>query len=194
MCAVLGVGPTANVMIIFCIVEGVFYMAQWEEYHTGTLNWSNGYMGVTESQLIQMGLFVVTACFGEECWTFLLFGYEACKNNSGTVYEGMMVRYDVLQTCLSGARLVCFFLCVPSTPFFAAAALDLRPRSVVDRRDGDGAADRGVRECHRPAGDGVGADPARRGDGVLQRPEGVGQPAGAPARGREGPQDGKTDR
>ena len=65
MCATLGVGPTANVMTIFCIVEGVFYMAQWEEYHTGTLQWSNGYMGVTESQLIQMGLFVVTACFGE---------------------------------------------------------------------------------------------------------------------------------
>lgn len=67
MCAILGTGPTANVMTIFCIVEGVFYMAQWEEYHTGTLQWSNGYMGVTESQLIQMGLFVVTGCFGEPC-------------------------------------------------------------------------------------------------------------------------------
>lgn len=65
MCAILGTGPTANAMIIFCIVEGVFYMAQWEEYHTGTLQWSNGYIGVTESQLIQMGLFVVTACVGE---------------------------------------------------------------------------------------------------------------------------------
>lgn len=65
MCATLEVGPTPNVMILFCIVEGVFYMAQWEEYHTGTLNWSNGYMGVTESQVIQMGLFVVSAFFGE---------------------------------------------------------------------------------------------------------------------------------
>ncbi len=66
MCATLGVGPAPEAMILFCQVEGVFYMAQWEEYHTGTLNWSNGYMGVTESQLIQMGLFVITACFGEE--------------------------------------------------------------------------------------------------------------------------------
>eukprot|EP00903_Cladosiphon_okamuranus_P014879 g13778.t1 len=69
MCAILGVGPTGNVMTIFCIVEGVFYMAQWEEYHTGTLQWSNGYMGVTESQLIQMGVFVVTACFGQGVWS-----------------------------------------------------------------------------------------------------------------------------
>lgn len=66
MCATLGVGPTPEAMVLFCQVEGVFYMAQWEEYHTGTLNWSNGYMGVTESQLIQMGLFVITACFGEK--------------------------------------------------------------------------------------------------------------------------------
>eukprot|EP00752_Nemacystus_decipiens_P011747 g10424.t1 len=69
MCAILGVGPTPNVMIIFCIVEGVFYMAQWEEYHTGTLQWSNGYMGVTESQLIQMALFVITAFFGQGVWS-----------------------------------------------------------------------------------------------------------------------------
>ncbi|CAM9893218.1 unnamed protein product [Ectocarpus sp. 6 AP-2014] len=69
MCATLEVGPTPNVMILFCIVEGVFYMAQWEEYHTGTLNWSNGYMGVTESQVIQMGLFVVSAFFGQGIWS-----------------------------------------------------------------------------------------------------------------------------
>ncbi|CAM9870557.1 unnamed protein product [Pylaiella littoralis] len=72
MCATLGTGPTPSAMVIFCIVEGVFYMAQWEEYHTGTLNWSNGYMGVTESQLVQMGLFVVTACFGKGVWSAAL--------------------------------------------------------------------------------------------------------------------------
>ena len=64
MAASLGAGPTANAMMIFYIVEGVFYMAQWEEYHTGTLNWSNGYVGVTESQFLQMGLFLGSACFG----------------------------------------------------------------------------------------------------------------------------------
>lgn len=76
MCATLAVGPTANVMTIFCIVEGVFYMAQWEEYHTGTLQWSNGYMGVTESQLIQMGLFVVTACFGKRTLLYSMYAFK----------------------------------------------------------------------------------------------------------------------
>lgn len=69
MAASLGAGPTANAMVIFYIVEGVFYMAQWEEYHTGTLNWSNGYVGVTESQFLQMGLFLGSACFGKGIWS-----------------------------------------------------------------------------------------------------------------------------
>ena len=64
MAASLGAGPTANAMVIFYVVEGVFYMAQWEEYHTGTLNWSNGFVGVTESQFLQMGLFLGAAVFG----------------------------------------------------------------------------------------------------------------------------------
>lgn len=41
-------------------------MAQWEEYHTGTLNWSNGYVGVTESQFVQMTLFLVSALLGKQ--------------------------------------------------------------------------------------------------------------------------------
>jgi hypothetical protein len=53
-------------MLLFCNIELAFYLAQWEEYHTGTLNWSNGWFGVTESQLTQMLLFVMTGVFGVE--------------------------------------------------------------------------------------------------------------------------------
>jgi hypothetical protein len=53
-------------MLLFCNIELAFYLAQWEEYHTGTLNWSNGWFGVTESQLTQMLLFVLTGIFGVE--------------------------------------------------------------------------------------------------------------------------------
>jgi hypothetical protein len=53
-------------MLLFCNIELAFYLAQWEEYHTGTLNWSNGWFGVTESQLTQMLLFVLTGVFGVE--------------------------------------------------------------------------------------------------------------------------------
>ena len=60
-------------MLLFCNVELAFYLAQWEEYHTGTLNWSNGWFGVTESQLTQMLLFCMTGIFGLKasslfCW------------------------------------------------------------------------------------------------------------------------------
>lgn len=82
MSAALGVGPTSYAMTIFSVVEGVFYMAQWEEYHTGTLNWSNGWVGVTESQLFQMGLFLASALFGE------LDGGEGGRRGGGTAGGG----------------------------------------------------------------------------------------------------------
>lgn len=69
-------------MMIFYIVEGVFYMAQWEEYHTGTLNWSNGYVGVTESQFLQMGLFLGSACFGARVLRFWCRKNEKMKEKN----------------------------------------------------------------------------------------------------------------
>jgi hypothetical protein len=53
-------------MLLFNNIELTFYLAQWEEYHTGTLNWSNGYFGVTESQFAQMIIFLMSAAFGVE--------------------------------------------------------------------------------------------------------------------------------
>ncbi|CAN0260373.1 unnamed protein product, partial [Discosporangium mesarthrocarpum] len=65
MAACLQMGSTWMTTLIFTSVEAVFYAAQWEEYHTGTLNWSNGLFGVTETQYLQIGVLLITALFGE---------------------------------------------------------------------------------------------------------------------------------
>lgn len=65
MSASMGLGASWKTVLVFWTVESVFYMAQWEEYHTGTLNWSNGNFGVTESQFVQMAFFMISAVFGK---------------------------------------------------------------------------------------------------------------------------------
>ncbi|CAN0027755.1 unnamed protein product [Choristocarpus tenellus] len=66
--ASMRMGSSWKTMLVFCMIEGVFYFAQWEEYHTGTLNWSNGLFGVTESQYLQMFILLAAAAFGEDVW------------------------------------------------------------------------------------------------------------------------------
>lgn len=53
-----------------------FYLAQWEEYYTGTL--TLGYVGVTEGQLSAIAIYLTTAYFGVSFWTteLHLFGWK----------------------------------------------------------------------------------------------------------------------
>ncbi|TDH73069.1 uncharacterized protein CCR75_009054 [Bremia lactucae] len=50
-------------------VSIAFYLAQWEEYHTGVMSCGNGYFGVTEGQLTLMAVHLAAALFGSEFWT-----------------------------------------------------------------------------------------------------------------------------
>lgn len=50
-----------------------FFMGQWEEYHTGLMNTNNGYVGITEGQIVQMAILLVTAAHGAEAWDWTLF-------------------------------------------------------------------------------------------------------------------------
>jgi ethanolaminephosphotransferase len=45
-----------------------FFLAQWEEYHTGVLNINNGYFGLTEGQLAQMAMMLSVAILGPQSW------------------------------------------------------------------------------------------------------------------------------
>jgi len=58
----------------------VFYLAQWEEYHTGVLEL--GYLNVTEAQLLVMSAYLWTAYQGPQWWlqTFSVFGYTLQYN------------------------------------------------------------------------------------------------------------------
>lgn len=53
-----------------------FYLAQWEEFYSGKL--VLGYIGVTEAQLISVGLFFTTAYFGPAFWAtpFTILGFQ----------------------------------------------------------------------------------------------------------------------
>ncbi|KAE9023246.1 hypothetical protein PR002_g11758 [Phytophthora rubi] len=46
-----------------------FYLAQWEEYHTGVMSCGNGFFGVTEGQLTLVAVHLLAAVFGAGFWT-----------------------------------------------------------------------------------------------------------------------------
>ncbi|CEG40626.1 cdp-alcohol phosphatidyltransferase [Plasmopara halstedii] len=50
-------------------VSIAFYLAQWEEYHTGVMSCGNGYFGVTEGQLTLVAVHLSAAIFGPSFWT-----------------------------------------------------------------------------------------------------------------------------
>ncbi|KAF1788898.1 Vacuolar protein sorting-associated protein 13, C-terminal [Phytophthora cactorum] len=50
-------------------VSIAFYLAQWEEYHTGVMSCGNGFFGVTEGQLTLVAVHLVAAFFGAGFWT-----------------------------------------------------------------------------------------------------------------------------
>jgi hypothetical protein len=63
-----------NVILNF----NVFFLAQWEEYHTGTLNTNNGYFGLTEGQLAQIAT-MISCAVDRGMWSLVVpgFGMEA---------------------------------------------------------------------------------------------------------------------
>ncbi|DBA04672.1 TPA: hypothetical protein N0F65_012255 [Lagenidium giganteum] len=58
-------------MLSYTVLSSIsisFYMAQWEEYHTGVMSCGNGYFGVTEGQLTLIAIHLITAVFGHGIW------------------------------------------------------------------------------------------------------------------------------
>ena len=60
----LGSHPIVFLLIIMMLVP--FYTTQWEEYFTGTL--VLGYIGVTEGQLVTLGIYLFGALFGTDIY------------------------------------------------------------------------------------------------------------------------------
>ncbi|EWM27687.1 cdp-ethanolamine:dag ethanolamine phosphotransferase [Nannochloropsis gaditana] len=63
----LGDHPWLMLTVLFNIFFA-FFMGQWEEYHTGLMMTNNGYIGVTEGQIVQIIILLVTATFGASFW------------------------------------------------------------------------------------------------------------------------------
>ncbi|CAM9693784.1 unnamed protein product [Chrysoparadoxa australica] len=110
---ILATGPcmkltsSVRVMVLFCNTEVAFYLAQWEEYHTGMLLWSNGYFGVTESQFSQMWLYIMSGLFTEEVWqiklaSLLPAGYKVPLLESGflTIENFILTLFSLITTSM----------------------------------------------------------------------------------------------
>lgn len=67
--AVCQVGPGWLVYVALSSVSITFYLAQWEEYHTGVMSCGNGLYGVTEGQLTVVAAQLLTAVLGPAIWT-----------------------------------------------------------------------------------------------------------------------------
>lgn len=63
----LGDHPWLMLTILFNIFFA-FFMGQWEEYHTGLMMTNNGYVGITEGQVVQMAILLITAVLGASFW------------------------------------------------------------------------------------------------------------------------------
>ena len=64
----------------------VFFLAQWEEYHRGVLNVNNGWIGLTEGQILQFSMMLSVAALGPELWW----------NDIPGLPEGWQARFAVL--------------------------------------------------------------------------------------------------
>ncbi|GMF65341.1 unnamed protein product [Phytophthora lilii] len=63
------VGVGLRPYIALSSVSIAFYLAQWEEYHTGVMSCGNGFYGVTEGQLTLVAVHLAAAFFGAGFWT-----------------------------------------------------------------------------------------------------------------------------
>lgn len=78
---VLTLACTLQVRVDYLIATAVallsaFYLTQWEEYHTGRL--VLGYIGVTEAQILSIGVYLVAAIFGSDFYkqTLVVAGFS----------------------------------------------------------------------------------------------------------------------
>lgn len=67
--AVCQVGAGWLAYVALSSVSITFYLAQWEEYHTGVMSCGNGLYGVTEGQLTVVAAQLLTALLGPAIWT-----------------------------------------------------------------------------------------------------------------------------
>ncbi|RLN38460.1 hypothetical protein BBJ28_00012228 [Nothophytophthora sp. Chile5] len=63
------VGAGMRPYVALSSVSIAFYLAQWEEYHTGVMSCGNGFYGVTEGQLSLVAVHLLAAFFGPSFWT-----------------------------------------------------------------------------------------------------------------------------
>ncbi|KAJ0408743.1 hypothetical protein P43SY_001967 [Pythium insidiosum] len=70
--ATIQVGASWGTFVALSSVSVAFFMAQWEEYHTGVMSCGNGYYGVTEGQLTLVAAHLVTALLGPGFWQYSL--------------------------------------------------------------------------------------------------------------------------
>merc|ERR1719215_1898635 len=86
-------------------VMGSFFLAQWEEYHTGTLSAANDYYGVTEAQFTVMLVHIITAICTPAFWRMDLIANPLTG-------EMLMIRDVLVAACivsnaiLSGSMLI----------------------------------------------------------------------------------------
>ncbi|TMW66493.1 hypothetical protein Poli38472_004258 [Pythium oligandrum] len=70
--ATVQLGSEVLTYVAISSVSITFYMAQWEEYHTGVMSCGNGWYGVTEGQLTLVAVHLLTAVVGPAFWTIVL--------------------------------------------------------------------------------------------------------------------------
>lgn len=77
-------------------VSIAFYLAQWEEYHTGVMSCGNGFYGVTEGQLTLVAVHLAAAFIGPDFWTAEFLVNESLTISMTDVLIGALVLSNVL--------------------------------------------------------------------------------------------------
>lgn len=67
-------GGSMYLIVIQMVIQFTFFVAQWEEHHTGTLLTQINNFGVTEVQFVGMAIAILPVLFGTEFSSIRLFG------------------------------------------------------------------------------------------------------------------------
>ncbi len=98
----LGDHPWLTLTILFNIFFA-FFMGQWEEYHTGLMMTNNGYVGITEGQVVNMAILLATAAWGAPFWDAVLL-------EPGGGKRGPVVEMTMKVVCMAWGSLLTFWV------------------------------------------------------------------------------------
>lgn len=77
-------------------IQGTFFCAQWEEFHTHVLRTGLPFIGVTEGQFITIGILLIDALFGTSVWQVRLVEEYAWSTRKNATFIFFLINMSLI--------------------------------------------------------------------------------------------------